>query len=90
MGIMVSDIVYQRQNSNTEFMENGFSDVTVEVERFGVEIRGLELTWRYKCNICIGKNRGSRLSKFEGSGQVLVQVHHKRRECTKRLEEIGE
>ena len=37
----------------------------------------------------IGKNRGSRLSKSEGSGHLLVQVFCKRRECTKRLEEIG-
>ena len=37
----------------------------------------------------IGKNGGLRLSKSEGSGHLLVQVFHKGRECTKRLEEIG-
>ena len=38
----------------------------------------------------ISKNRGSRLSKSKGSGHLLVQVFYKRREYTKRLEEIGE
>ena len=38
---------------------------------------------------CIDKNRGLRLSKFEGSGHLLVEVFCKRREYTKRLEEIG-
>ena len=36
----------------------------------------------------IGKNRGSRLSKSKGSGH-LFKYSIKRRECTKRLEEIG-
>ena len=38
----------------------------------------------------IGKNKGSRLLKFKGSGHLLIQVFHKIREYTKRLEEIGE
>ena len=37
----------------------------------------------------IGKNRGPRLSKSEGSGHLLVQVFCKKKNPTKRLKEIG-